>query len=94
MGGSPPSNASLVPGRSPDGSVQWVGRSAAGVPGGGGGGSVGTPAYIPQNDTLIILNISKKIQEKIALQLRIPSAKVRPGGQVGVKSFFVFFIHF
>ena len=33
--------------------------SAAGLPG-GGGGSVGTPTYIPQNDphdTLIILNI-------------------------------------
>ena len=35
-----------------------VGWSAAGLP--GGGGSVGTPTYIPQNDphdTLIILNI-------------------------------------
>ena len=38
---------------------RWVGRSAAGLPG-GGGGSVGTPTYIPQNDphdALIILNI-------------------------------------
>ena len=73
-----------------------VGRSAAGLPGGAGG----TPTYIPQNDphdTLIILNIhnwGKKFSKKFAHQLRLPSAKVRPRGRVGVKILFVFFIHF
>ena len=59
---------------------------------GGGGGSVGTPKNIPQNDphvTLIILNMHKwgKIffTKNFAHQLRLPSAKVRPGGRVGVK---------
>ena len=47
--------------------------SAAGLP--GGGGSVGTPTYIPQNDphdTLIILNIQnwcKKIPKKLPMKL-------------------------
>ena len=51
--------------------------SAAGLPG-GGGGSVGTPTYIPQNDphdTLIILNIHnwcKKNSKKIAHEIRLP----------------------
>ena len=50
--------------------------SAAGLPG-GGGGSVGTPTYIPQNDphdTLIILNIHnlcKKNSKKIAHEIRL-----------------------
>ena len=41
-----------------------VGQSAAGLPG-GGGGLVGTPTYIPQNDphdTLIILNMQKWVK--------------------------------
>ena len=45
------------------GGGRWVGRSAAGVP--RGGGSVGTPTYIPQHDphdTLIILNIHKWVK--------------------------------
>ena len=77
---------------------RWVGRSAAGLPGGGGGGrSVGTPTYIPQNDphhTLLILDMHKwgKIfSKKIAHQLTLPSAKVRPGGRVGVKILFCAF---
>ena len=75
-----------------------VGRSSAGLPGGGGG----TPTYIPQNDlhdALIILNIHKWglniFQKKIAHQLRLPSAKIQPGGGVGGRTpFFVFFSHF
>ena len=74
-----------------------VGRSATGVPR-GGGRSVGTPTYIPQNDphdALIILNMHKWVQEilqkKNAHKLRLPSAKVRPGGWVGVKMFFCVF---
>ena len=76
-----------------------VGGSGGQPPGppGGGGGSVGTPTYIPQNDphdTLIILNMhkwGKKIFKKIAHQLRLPSAKVQPGGRVGVKILFCAF---
>ena len=73
----------------------WVGRSAARVP---RGGSVGTPTYIPQNDphdALIILNIQKwgkkNFQEKFAHWLRLPPAKVRPGGQVRDQKFFCVF---
>ena len=59
--------------------------------------SVGTPTYIPQNDphdTLIILNmhkLGKIFSKKIAHQLRLPSAKVRPRGRVGVKILFCAF---
>ena len=63
---------------------------------GGGGGSVGTPTYIPQNDphdTLIILNIHnwcKKNSKKIAHKIRLPGYILvvsrrapRGGGGVG-----------
>ena len=63
-----------------------------------GGGSVGTPTYLSQNDphdTLIILNMHKWgkniFKRKIAHQLRLPSAKVQPGGRVGVKILFCAF---
>ena len=58
---------------------------------------MGTPIYIPQNDlhdALIILNIhnwGKFFSKKFANQLRLPLAKVRPGGRVGVKIFFCVF---
>ena len=66
----------------------------AGLPRGGGGG---TPTYTPQSDphdALIILNIhswGKFFQKKFAHQLRLPSAKVRPRGRVGVKILFCVF---
>ena len=66
----------------------------AGLPDGGGGD---TPTYIPQNDprdTLFILNThnwGKFFQKKFAHQLRLPSAKVRPGGRVGVNILFCVF---
>ena len=73
---------------------RWVGRSAAGVP---GGGSVDTPTYIPQNDShdaLMFLNIHKWDKKfgfkKFAHQLRHPSAK-KVGS--GVKLSFEFFTH-
>ena len=60
---------------------------------------MGTPTYITQNDphdalmTWNIHNWGRKIfQKKIALQLRLPSAKVRPRGQV--EGQFVRFTHF
>ena len=69
-----------------------VGRLGGQPPGsrGGGGGLVRRPTYIPQNyDTLIILNMHKWgkffFTKKFAHQLRLPSASVRPRGQVGVK---------
>ena len=52
---------------------------------------------MPQNDphdALIILNIhnwGKNFSKKIAHQLRLPSAKVRPRGRVGVKILFCVF---
>ena len=59
---------------------------------------MGTPTYIPQNDphdTLIILNVHKWgtifFQKKFARKLRLPSAKVQPGGGVGVKMLFCVF---
>ena len=60
------------------GGGRCVGRSAARVPGGGGG----IPTCTPQNDchdTLIIFNYTTRVQnffKKIAHQLRLPSAKV------------------
>ena len=69
---------------------QRVGRSAAGLP---RGASVGTPTYKPPHDphdALIILNI-QFFKKKFAHQLRLPSAKVRPRGRVGVKIFFCVF---
>ena len=70
---------------------------SAGQPSGysGGGGSVGTPTYIPQNDphdALIILNIHNWGNKKFFTK---ELAKVRPGGQVGGQTCFsVFFTHF
>ena len=68
-----------------------------GVPSGGGGG-VGIPTYKPQNDpheALTILDIhkwgKKSFQQKFAHQPRLPSAKVRPEGQVWGLFFFVCF---
>ena len=58
---------------------------------------MGTPTYVPQNDPherLIILNVhnwGKKFLKKFAHQLRLPSAKVLPGGRVGVKILFCAF---
>ena len=61
-----------------------VGRSAAGLL--GGGGSVGTPTYIPQNDphdTLIILNMHKwgKTNFKKNLPINSGSHQPRSDGQ-------------
>ena len=74
---------------------RWVSRSTTGVP---RGGSLGTPTYIPQNDphdALIILNIHKWgenfFQKKFAHWLRLPSAKVRPGGRVTCQKVFCVF---
>ena len=87
--GSPPPPPPVDP--NPGG--RQVGRSATGLPV-RGGGAVGTPTYIPQNDphdALIILNIHKwgkqNFPKKCARKLRLPSAKVRPGGRIGVKMF-------
>ena len=79
-----------------------VGRSAAGLPGeGGGGGSVGTPTYIPQNDphdTLIILKMHKWGKFFFKKNLPINSGSHQPRSDPefgsGSKSFFVLFIHF
>ena len=56
---------------------------------------------MPQNDShdaLIFLNIhnwgEKSFQKKFAHQLRLPSAKVRPGGQVRGQIVVVFFTYF
>ena len=76
-----------------------VGGSGGQPPGSrGGGGGVDTPTYIPQNDprdTLIILNMHKWgktiFTKNFARQLRLPSAKVRPRGRVGVKILFCVF---
>ena len=66
----------------------------AGLPEGGGG----SPTYIPQNDphdALIILHVhnggGKFFSKIFAHQLRLPSAKVRPGGRVRVKILFLCF---
>ena len=59
---------------------------------------MGTPTCIRQNDThdtLIIWNIHiwvKKVSKKVAHQPMLPSAKVRPTGQVGVKNLFCAFL--
>ena len=72
-----------------------VGRSGGqplGSP--GGGGAVGTPTYIPQNDphdTLIILNM-RKWGKKINSGSHQPRSDPEVGS--GSKSFFVLFIHF
>ena len=75
-----------------------VGRSAAGLP---GGGLVGTPTYIPQNDphdTLIILNMHK--WGKIFFQKNLPitsgsrQPRSDPDAGSGSKSLFVLFSHF
>ena len=59
-----------------------------------GGGAVGTPTYIPQNDThdaLIILNIrkwgEKNFQKKICPITQAPSARIRPRSKGGVPKF-------
>ena len=69
--------------------------------GGGGGGSVGTPTYIPQNDphdALIILNIHNWGENFFQKNLPINSGSHQPRSDPevgsGSKSFFVFFIHF
>ena len=77
-----------------------AGWPAAGLPG-GGGGSVGTPTYIPQNDpheTLIILNVhnwGRKIFQK-NLPINLGSHQPRSGPEVGLgsKYFFVFLTSF
>ena len=68
---------------------------------GGGGGSVGTPTYIPQNDphdTLIILNTHKwgKIffQKKLPINSGSHQPRSDPEAGSGSKSFFVLFRHF
>ena len=56
----------------------WILVVSRRAPRGGGGGSVGTPTYIPQNDphdTLIIFNIHnwcKKNSKQIAHEIRLP----------------------
>ena len=85
-GGTPPLGDPNLGGRR-------VGQSAGGLPR-GGGRSVGTPTYIPQNDPhdAVIHKWGRNFfQKKFAHQLRLPSAKVRPGGRVGVKILFCVF---
>ena len=65
--------------------------------GGGGGGLVGTPTYIPQNDphdALIVLIIHKwgeKFSKENCASTQAPICQVRPGGRVGVKILFCAF---
>ena len=58
-----------------------VGRSAAGLPRGG--------RWVPKH--MNIYKWGKFFSKKIAHQLRLPSAKVRPGGRVWVKILFLCF---
>ena len=75
------------------------GGSAGQLPGPqGGGGSVGTPTYRPQNDphdVLIILKIhdwgKKKSRKNLPINSDSPLAKVQPGGRVGGQKCFLWF---
>ena len=101
-GGAAGSNSRPQPGAKTFGGLEGgggggVSGSAAGVPGGGGGQWV--PQHtLPQNDphdALIIWNIhnwgKKSFQKKFAHLLRLPSAKVQPGGQVRGANLFLCF---
>ena len=86
--------------------VWWGGGGGGGGVGGSAGqppGSVEGGQWVPQHtlpqndphDALISLNIHKwgkqNFQKKFANQLRLPSAKVRPGGQVRSQKVFCVF---
>ena len=74
----------------PDGPKPWgrlVGPSATGLPGGGGG------AWVPQHTYVKMIPMTRTSGEKnfqnfFACQLRLPSAKGRPRGWVGVRVLF------